>query len=51
MLSHGQASIECGFSCNKEILENTMQQETQVVKRIVKDCIRSIRSEIVFFAV
>ena len=42
VLSHGQASVERGFSCNKEILETNMQQESLVAKRIVKDFIRSI---------
>ena len=42
VLSHGQASEELGFSCNMEILETNMQQESLVAKRIVKDFIRSI---------
>ena len=36
-LSHGQASVERGFSINNAILETNMLPETVVSKRIVRD--------------
>ena len=42
VVSHGQASVERGFSQNKQILETNMQRESLVGKRIVKDFIFSI---------
>ena len=42
IISHGQASVERGFSCNKQSLEVNMQKESLVGKRMVKDHIQSI---------
>ena len=36
-LSHGQASVERGFSINNAILETSMFPETVVSKRVVRD--------------
>ncbi|GBM83166.1 hypothetical protein AVEN_10228-1 [Araneus ventricosus] len=40
-LSHGQASIERGFSTNKKIEVENMAQESYVARRIVCDAIKS----------
>ncbi|XP_063753652.1 uncharacterized protein LOC134873747 isoform X2 [Eleginops maclovinus] len=37
LLSHGQASVERGFSVNKEIKTENMQEETLVAHRLVYD--------------
>jgi len=42
LLSHGQASVERGFSINKEVSEQNMSEETLVAKRCIKDHIKSI---------
>ena len=42
VISHGQASVERGFSANKQALQVNMQKETLVGRRIVKDHIRAI---------
>lgn len=42
LLSHGQASVEWGFSINKEVSEQNMSEETLVAKRCIKDHIKSI---------
>ena len=39
-LSHGQASVESGFSINKELLIENMEEETIVAQRIVFDAVR-----------
>jgi len=39
-LSHGQASVESGFSINKELLTENMEEETIVAQRIVFDAVR-----------
>ena len=36
-LSHGQASVERGFSNNKSILKTSMSSETVISKRLIKD--------------
>jgi len=37
VLSHGQASVETGFSINKQAEEVYLQDETFVAKRIICD--------------
>lgn len=37
LLSHGQASVERGFSVNKEVETDNMQEETMVAHRLVCD--------------
>lgn len=39
LLSHGQASVERGFSTNREALADNLAQHTLVAKRQVKDYI------------
>ena len=36
-LSHGQASIERGFSANKTILEENMDKESIISRRFIKN--------------
>ncbi len=38
ILSHGQATVERGFSVNKEIEICNMQEDTLVAQRLVCDC-------------
>ena len=40
-LSHGNASVEGGFSINKELLIDNMTEDTIVSQRVVFDAIRS----------
>ena len=40
ILSHGNASVESGFSVNKELLLENMEEDTIVAQRIVFDAIR-----------
>ena len=42
MLSHGQATVERGFSINKEILTANLSEETLTNRRLVKDFIRTV---------
>ena len=37
LLSHGQASVERGFSVNKELVVENQSEQTQAARRIVKD--------------
>ena len=37
ILSHGQSSIECGFSINKEILDNDLQEKSPISQRLIYD--------------
>ena len=37
LLLHGQASVECGFSVNKEISVENMAEQTLVSQRVIKD--------------
>ena len=37
ILSHGQSSIECGFSINKEILDNNLQEKSPISQRLIYD--------------
>lgn len=39
LLSHGQATVERGFSINKEVMQDNQHQETLVAQRIVCDAI------------
>jgi len=39
-LTHGQASVESGFSVNKKLLIENMEEETIVAQRIVFDAVR-----------
>ena len=39
VLSHGNASVEGGFSVNKELLIENMHEETAVAQRVVYDAI------------
>jgi hypothetical protein len=42
LLSHGQATVERGFSVNKEVLEVNQSEESVLARRRVKDHIQSI---------
>ena len=37
ILSHGQAHVECGFTINKQLLDDNMSSETLFAERIVHD--------------
>lgn len=39
ILSHGQATVERGFSVNKEVESDNMQEDTVVTRRLVCDYI------------
>ena len=39
-LSHGQADVERGFSANKELLVENLNEESLIAQRLVKDHIR-----------
>jgi len=39
ILSHGNAAVESGFSVNKELLVENMEEETIVAQRVVFDAI------------
>lgn len=41
LLSHGQASVERGFSVNKDVLACNMSKKTLVAQRMVTDSVRS----------
>lgn len=40
ILSHGQASVERGFSINKDLLKCNMSQKTLIAERIVTDSVK-----------
>ena len=42
LLSHGQASVERGFSINKEALGDNMSEQTLVALRVIKDYVLSV---------
>ena len=42
LLSHGQASVERGFSINKQMERTNMCHETFIAERIVNDHLRSV---------
>ena len=37
ILSHGQSSLERGFSINKEILDNNLQKKSLISQRLIYD--------------
>jgi len=48
MLSHGQASVESGFSVNEELLIENMEEETIVAQRIVFDAVWLSDTDVTF---
>ena len=42
LLSHGQASVERGFSLNKEIMVDNMLQHTLIAQRTIVDYLKSV---------
>ena len=48
MLSHGQASVESGFSVNEELLIENMEEETIVAQRNVFDAVRLSDTDVTF---
>ena len=46
LLSHGQASVERGFSVNKETMSENMAEHTLVAKRVVKDYLLSMGGKV-----
>ena len=42
LLSHGQASVERGFSVNKELVVENRQEESLIARRIIKDHIMHV---------
>ena len=42
LLSHGQATVERGFSCNKEVIVENQKENSLIARRIIKDHIRSV---------
>ena len=42
LLSHGQASVETGFSVNKQIERTNMCHKTFISERLVNDRVRSV---------
>ena len=43
MLSHGQSAVERGFSINKELLVDNLQEKSLVSQRMVYDHIKSYK--------
>ena len=41
-LSHGQATVECGFSSNKEVMVENLAQHSLVAQRVICDHVRSV---------
>ena len=37
LLSHGQATVERGFSVNKEMIVENQQEQSLVARRVIKD--------------
>ena len=37
IVTHGQSSIECGFSINNEILDKNLQEKLQISQRLIYD--------------
>lgn len=50
-LSHGQATVERGFSSNKEVMVENLAQHSLVAQRVICDHVRSVGSvlNVVFF--
>ena len=44
-LSHGQASVERGFSVNSNLLVENMHEDSLTVQRIVQDHVKSLKLE------
>ena len=42
LLSHGQATVERGFSCNKEVIVENQKENSITARRIIKDHIHSV---------
>lgn len=42
LLSHGQATVERGFSCNKEVIVENQKENSLIARRIIKDHIHSV---------
>ena len=42
ILSHGQASVESGFSINSSIMVENLQEESLVAQQLVHDSINSL---------
>ena len=42
LLSHGQATVERGFSTNKEVLEQNLSERNLMAKRVIKDFIKHV---------
>ena len=42
LLSHGQATVERGFSTNKEVLEQNFPERNLMAKRVIKDFIKHV---------
>jgi len=43
LLSHGQATIERGFSLNKELVVENQQEQSLVARRVIKDHILHVK--------
>ena len=41
ILSHGQSSIECGFTINKEILDDSLQEKSLISEHLIYDNVTS----------
>ena len=42
LLSHGQASVERGFSVNKEIATSNLMEHNLIAHRVIKDHAQSV---------
>ena len=42
LLSHGQASVERGFSISKEISVENMAEQTLITQRVIKDHLNNV---------
>ena len=45
-LSHGQASVERGFSVNSNLLVENMPEDSLTAQRIVQDHVKSLKPEV-----
>ena len=43
VLSHGQATVERGFSINKEVIVENQHVESLVARRLIKDYIHVVK--------
>ena len=41
LLSHEQATVECGFSVNKVTMMDNLSERTLIVKQVIKDHVMS----------